>query len=108
MVDNLLLTTHGNLYTLNALSRMAELSDHQQIRIAANDRRLSEFARGWRKEHELSQPLTGAFFDILVDIFHEHLLAGGLIPPEVEDLSDRLLATPQYAPVMQAPLRPGV
>ena len=44
VVDNLLLTTRGNLYTLNALSRMAELSNHQQIRIAANDRRLSEFA----------------------------------------------------------------
>ena len=101
VVDNLLLTTHGNLYTLNALSRMAELSNHQQIRIAANDRRLSEFAGGWRKEHELSEPLTGAFFDILVDVFHENLLAGGLITPEVEELSDRLLATPQYAKVIQ-------
>lgn len=102
VVDNLLLSTRGNLYTLNALSRMAELSDQEQIRIAANDRRLAEFARGWRKEHELSEPLTGAFFDILVDIFHENLLAGGLITPEVEDLSDQLLATPEYATVIQA------
>jgi hypothetical protein len=101
VVDNLLLTTHGDLYTLNALSRMAELSDHQQIRIAANDRRLSEFVRGWKNEHNLSEPLTGAFFDILVDIFHENLLAAGLITPEVEDLSDKLLATPQYASVIQ-------
>jgi len=102
VVDNLLLATHGNLYTLNALSRMAELSDHEQIRIAANDAKLSEFARGWRNEHTLAQPLTGAFFDILVDIFHENLLSLGLITPEVEDLSDKLLATPEYAPVMQA------
>lgn len=101
VVDNLLLSTHGNLYTMNALSRMAELSDHHQIRIAANDRRLAEFAGGWRKEHELSEPLTGAFFDILVDIFHENLLAGGLISPAVEDLSDQLLATPEYATVIQ-------
>ncbi len=101
VVDNLLLTTHGNLYTLNALSRMAELSDHEQIRIAANDRRLREFVPGWRKEHELSQPLTGAFFDTFVDIFHEQLLDLGLISPEVEDLSDQLLATPEYAIVMQ-------
>lgn len=102
VVDNLLLTTHGNLYTLNALSRMAELSDQEQIRIAANDRRLAAFARGWKKEHELSEPLTGAFFDILVDIFHENLLSLGLITAEVEDLSDRLLAKPAYATVIQA------
>jgi hypothetical protein len=101
VVDRLLLQTHGNLYTLNAMSRMAELSDHTQIRIAANDRRLSEFAHGWRNEHTLSEPLTGAFFDILVDIFHENLVALGAISMGVEDLSDRLLATPEYAPVMQ-------
>ena len=53
------------------------------------------------EEHLLSQPVTGAFFDIFVDIFHEKLLDNGLIGPEVEDLSDRLLATPEYAPVMQ-------
>jgi hypothetical protein len=102
VVDDLLLTTRGNLYTLNRLNRMAELSELEQIRIAANDRRLSEFVRGWKKEHQLSEPLTGAFFDILVDIFHEQLVASGLITPEVEDLSDRLLATPEYAMVIQA------
>lgn len=102
IVDDLLVATRGNLYTLNALSRMAELSDQKQIRISANDRRLREFVRGWKKEHELSQPLTGAFFDILVDIFHEELLKHGLISPEAEDLSDRLLATPAYATVIQA------
>ena len=101
VVDDLLLTTRGNLYTLNQLSRMAELSQKEQIRISSNDRRLSEFAKGWKKEHELSQPLTGAFFDILVDIFHEQLLEMGLITPVVEDLSDQLLATPDYALVMQ-------
>jgi hypothetical protein len=102
VVDDLLVATSGNLYTLNVLSRMAELSAQKQIRISANDRRLREFVRGWKKEHELSEPLTGAFFDIFVDIFHEQLLEMRLIPPEVEDLSDRLLATPEYAPVMQA------
>ncbi len=101
VVDDLLLTTRGNLYTLNQVSRMAELSGKEQIRISSNDRRLSEFTRGWKKEHELSQPLTGAFFDILVDIFHEQLLEAGLIDPSVEDLSDQLLATPGYATVMQ-------
>lgn len=102
IVDDLLLATRGNLYTLNTLSRMAELSESTQIRIAANDRRLAEFAEGWVKEHELSQPLTGAFFDILVDIFHEELLEAGLITPFMEEVADRLLATPKYAMVMQS------
>lgn len=101
LVDLLLENTRGNLYMLNAVNRIAELSDNKQIRIAANDRRLSEFAEGWVKEHHLAQPLTGAFFDILVDLFHEMLLDYGAISPEMEDLSDQLLATQQYAPVMQ-------
>lgn len=102
VVDNLLLATSGNLYMFNLFNRMGELSDNREIRIASNDRRLGEFARGWIKEHDLSQPLTGAFFDIFVDIFHEHLLEAKVISREVEELSDSLLATPQYAPVMQA------
>ncbi|WP_299678747.1 hypothetical protein [uncultured Roseobacter sp.] len=101
LVDRLLANTRGNLYTLNAANRIAELSDNKQIRIAANDTRLCQFAEGWRKEHHLGQPLTGAFFDILVDIFHEMLLDYGAISPEMEDLSDQLLATAEYAPVMQ-------
>lgn len=101
LVDLLLENTSGNLYTLNTVNRMAELANNKQIRIAANDRRLCEFVPGWVKEHHLSQPLTGAFFDILVDIFHEMLLDYGAISPEMEDLSDQLLATPDYAPVMQ-------
>ena len=102
LVDRLLHTTSGNLYRLNSITRMAELSGNAQIRIAANDVRLSEFEHGWIKEHQLSQPLTGAFFDILVDLFHECLLDYGAIDAYMEDLSDELLATPQYEPVMQA------
>ena len=102
LVDLLLTNTHGNLYLLNSVNRMAELSGNKQIRIAANDVRLSKFAKGWIKEHKLSQPLTGAFFDILVDFYHECLLEHGSISAEMEDLSDKLLATEDYAPVMQA------
>ncbi len=101
LVDLLLENTHGNLYMLNAINRIAELSSNKQIRIAANDVRLSDFAQGWVKEHHLAQPLTGAFFDILVDIFHEMLLDYGAISPELEELSDELLATCEYTPIMQ-------
>jgi len=102
VIDNFLEATHGNLYVLNAVNRMAELSDNKQIRIAANDVRLAKFVEGWTKEHKLSEPLTGAFFDIFVDFFHECLVDYGAIGREVEDMSDRLLATPEYFPVMQA------
>jgi hypothetical protein len=102
VIDHVLERTRGNLYTLNKLNRMAELSDHEQIRLAANDYRLSDFVSGWDDEHDLAQPLTGAMFDILVDIFHEQLLDRGLIASEVEDLSDQLEGQPEYEEVMQS------
>ncbi len=102
VLDNFLKATRGNLYVLNEVSRMAELSDNAQIRIAANDVRLGEFVNGWTKEHKLSEPLTGAFFDSFVDLFHECLLDRGAISRKVEEMSDHLLATPEYGPVMQA------
>lgn len=101
VVETLLENTRGNLYTFNRLSRFAELSGNAQIRMAANNRVLSEFAHGWSSEHALSEPLTGAMFDIFVDIYHERLLVHDLIPPEMEDLSDRLEGSPEYSAVMQ-------
>ncbi|MEM7427571.1 MAG: hypothetical protein AAF441_15865 [Pseudomonadota bacterium] len=97
MLDN----TSGNLYTMNKLSRFAELTSNKQIRLAANVSMLSDFAHGWTSEHALSQPLTGALFDVLVDIFHEELVERGLISPEVEDLSDKLELDASYSDVMQ-------
>ncbi len=102
VIDHVLEQTRGNLYALNKLNRFAELTDNEQIRMAANDSRLSDFARGWDSEHDLAQPLTGAMFDILVDVFHEQLLDRGLIAPEVEDLSDRLEGLPEYEEIMQS------
>jgi hypothetical protein len=102
VVERLLETTRGNLYTLNELNRFAELSEDEEIRIAGNGRRMSEFAEGWMKEHELSEPLTGALFDILVDIFHESLLERRLVRAEVEDLADQVQRVPEYEPLIQA------
>ena len=84
---HLLEETSGNLYTFNELDRFAELSPHDQIRLASNAVKLSEFAAGWEDEHALSQPLTGAVFDITVDIFQEMLVDRGLIPREVAELT---------------------
>jgi hypothetical protein len=61
-----------------------------------------DFARGWTDEHALSEPFTGAMFDILVDLFHEELLAQRLIGPELEDLADQLQREPAAADQMQA------
>ncbi len=102
VVEDLLETTRGNLYTFNRLNRFAELGTTEQIRLAANDRLLSDFIPGWSSEHALSEPLTGALFDILVDVFHERLLARGAITPAIEALSDRLEGRADYAEVMQA------
>ncbi len=101
VVNKLLDNTSGNLYTFNRLNRFAETSDNQQIRIAANDSLLSDFSAGWDSEHKLSQPLTGAMFDVLIDVFHENLLDAGLISPQMEDLSDKLEDDPSYTAIMQ-------
>ena len=101
-VDELLEASSGNLYTYNELNRFGELSSNDQIRLASNPLKLSDFAGGWIDEHDLAQPLTGALFDILVDIFHESLLERGLISPAVEDLADQLQRRPEYETAIQA------
>ncbi len=68
-----------------------------QIRLAANPLSMLDFVRGWRDEHALAQPLTGAMFDIFVDLFHEELVARGLISRGQEDLSDELEDSPDYS-----------
>jgi hypothetical protein len=76
VVDRLLRRTRGNLYTLNEINRIAEISDHQQIRIAGNSRKMSEVTD---EVHDLSRPFTGAVFDILVDIYLSNLSERGVI-----------------------------
>jgi hypothetical protein len=77
------------------------LSPHDQIRLASNDVRLSEFSAGWEDEHALSQPLTGALFDVLVDIFQELLVERGLIPRQVAEATRRVRDEPERADLVQ-------
>jgi hypothetical protein len=102
VIDQVLESSRGNLYTYNELNRFAELSENEQIRLASNSLKLSAFAAGWTDEHDLSQPLTGAIFDTFIDVFHESLLDLGLISPQVEDIADQLERRPEYAALMQA------
>jgi hypothetical protein len=102
VIEPLLANTRGNLYVFNRLNRIGEVSDNDQLRLAGNGVRLAEFRYGWKGEHSLSLPLTGAMFDILVDIFHEYLLAADLISPALEDLADQLERLPDYQGLIQA------
>ncbi|MCW6506781.1 hypothetical protein [Lichenifustis flavocetrariae] len=100
-VDQLLETTHGNLYTFNELNRFAELSASDQIRLASNTLTMEDFAKGWTDEHALSQPLTGAFFDIFIDIFQEHLVDRGIIPRRIADLTRLVARRPDIVAAIQ-------
>jgi hypothetical protein len=80
--------THGNLARENRLARFSEFAPHRQLRRANNRRTMAEFTFQYKDEHALSQPLTGAIFDILSDIFHERLVEHGMISREAENLAD--------------------
>jgi hypothetical protein len=94
VLSKLLARTHGNLYVLNLLNRIGEISETQQIRVADNETRLRDLdglrldpggvwtdeTGAGRNAHDLAQPLTGAIFDILVEVFQERLAQRGLIP----------------------------
>jgi len=90
LIDNVLTETRGNLYLFNRLARFSEFSPHRQMRMASNQLTMRQFIHGWTDEHALAQPLTGAMFDVLVDVFHESLVARGLISTEFENLADML------------------
>jgi hypothetical protein len=88
VIDEVLDETRGNLYLSNRIARFSEFPGQRQIRTANNVHTMDEFVDGYKNEHELSQPLTGAIFDILADIFQESLLERGLITPDVEELAE--------------------
>lgn len=84
VVRRLLDNTRGNLFSSNELSRVGELSQSREIRVVFNDERYSSAVT---EPHDLSLPLTGAIFDILVEVFQKKLVANGLISEELARLS---------------------
>ena len=88
VLDRTLTASEGNLYVLNESNRIGELSNIAQVRVASNMRKLREFARGWPSPHMLGEPLVGAIFDCLVDVYQDRLLATGLIDTELRQLSE--------------------
>ncbi len=91
----LLEQTDGNLYVLNLVSRIGETSDTEQIRRADNVATMDDVAEislapdgTWidptgrhRNQHAIAEPLTGAIFDILVEIYQDGLVRRRLIAP---------------------------
>ncbi len=98
VLDDLIRQTGGNLYALNWLNRIGELSATEQIRVASNDAHLEDLdgltlgADGeWhdpsgegRKAHDLSQPLTGAIFDALIEVYQDGLVRRGVIDSDLD------------------------
>jgi hypothetical protein len=99
VVDRMLERTHGNLYLPNVFNRIGELSETEQIRVANNSAHMTDLegivgldARGeWvdlagqgREAHELGEPLTGAIFDVLVDVFEAMLVERSLFSPKLD------------------------
>lgn len=92
---HLLETSGGNLYALNELNRIGELSDTEQIRLASHALRMTDVVTENRElsqqeKHQLGQPLTGAFFDIFVEVFQKTLVERGLISQELDATSRRV------------------
>ncbi|MEO5995204.1 MAG: hypothetical protein ABIN89_00820 [Chitinophagaceae bacterium] len=91
VVKLLLKNTNGNLFTANELGRIGELATSDQLSDAFNDLKMSV-----REEpHRRSLPLTGAIFDILVEVFQKNLVKEGLITQDLADRSNHDPGEPQ-------------
>lgn len=94
----LLAQTDGNLYVLNIVNRIGAYSDTEQVRLASNTHTMADVADltlapdgTWidpsgqhRNQHAIAEPLTGAVFDCLVELYQDGLAARGLIPPDLD------------------------
>jgi hypothetical protein len=98
VAGRLLVQTRGNLYALNLVSRLGELSGNDQVRILDNDVRMSHLSGlrlgtdgNWidplglaRNQHAAAAPLSGAFWDCLVELYQDRLVARGAIDPRLD------------------------
>lgn len=109
VVDRVLQKSAGNLYATNELNRIGELSETEQIRHASNEYKMSDVPDVRIPPELLSQPdlhlagepLTGAGFDILVEIYQELLVELGLIDRQTAELSYHVPQHPSSADLIQ-------
>ena len=88
VVDRLLANTRGNLFSVNELDRVGELSDSREIRTAFNYVRMSDI-QGETEPHDRSLPLTGGIFDIMVEVFQKALVSDHLISADLAKRSSQ-------------------
>lgn len=96
VISHLLESTNGNLYAENEINRIAETSENKQFRIASNSLTLSDVPyrdipvdeMTSKQVHALGEPMTGAFFDILVAFYQRNLLRLKAIPEALMVLDD--------------------
>lgn len=108
VVDRLLERTRGNLYVPNELNRIGELSENEQIRLATHSLKVADVpsldtpaaALSYPEIHAMSLPLTGAVFDLLVEVFEHLLVEDKLISPDLDRLS-RQEPNPPYDEVQE-------
>lgn len=95
LVEHVLAKFDGDLYVANELNRIGETSETEQIRLASNVMTMDDVidpstpakeATG-KQVHALGQPLTGALFDLLVELYQKRLVARGLISAGFADQS---------------------
>jgi hypothetical protein len=110
VVDRLLERTSGNIYRPNELNRIGELSDNTEIRLASHsltldnvpDLRTPPYRLSQPQRHRMSLPLTGAVFDMLVDVFQRLLVDDGLIDIELD-----LLSRPEVSAAKESVVQAG-
>lgn len=96
VLSNLLAVTSGNLYAENEINRIGEVAPGKQIRIASNSLKMTDVPYSDivpddltnKQVHALGEPLTGAFFDLLVLVYQKRLLALEAIPSSLAVLDD--------------------
>lgn len=84
-MDRLLRRGSGNLLAMNELNAFAELADERQVRIAGNSRRMSDVGQ---EPHDKSRPFTGAFFDAIVQVYHDQAVDQGLVQLPAASITD--------------------
>ena len=96
VLAHLLAKTSGNLYAENEINRIGEVAPGKQIRIASNSLTMTDVPFSDidpddltnKQVHALGEPLTGAFFDILVLVYQKRLLELEAIPSSLAVLDD--------------------
>jgi hypothetical protein len=97
VVSTVIVQTRGKLYSRNILSQIGEYrqgSRHRTARSAFQSSTMASVARARKADnkHLYAQPFLGAAFEILVEMYEDHLVRRELIDRDLADRSTRAAA----------------